>query len=491
LVSQSSLPNYYAREGLKEHDCNMTKASINGDECEQQHDKESRVLCAEEKQKHFSESVPDDEVSRIEIIREGEYVENEFTANYSVSEGTYLSRRFSEFLIREISFQTSNDPEPSHSTSVLHCYHPSQWSTWQLSFVGIIVVLVVNISIFRTHPIKRQSLPSSSRATSNATTNITPKDAMLLHDSVTAPANLLVSKEGHSEMVFSVAYSPDGKHIASGSGDLTIKIWNADNGNSAVRTLKNHIKEVQSVAYSPDGNSIASGSRDGTIQIQDITHKLTMSIQTLISSTDDVVLSVAFSPDGRYIAGGYEDYTIKLWDIKEEVVVSTLRGHNYGVLSVSFSPDGNTIASGSYDKSVKIWEARNLSIIPLRSLNGHEAAVFSVAYSPDGQYIASGSGDNTVKIWNAKYEEAAIRTLTGHEHVVLSVAYSPDGQYIASGSYDGTVRIWNADPGHDDESPVRTLRGHTSWVLSVAFSPDGKYLASGSHDNSVKLWELL
>ncbi len=290
--------------------------------------------------------------------------------------------------------------------------------------------------------------------------------------------NLIVTLKGHKSYVLSVAYSPDGKMIVSGSFDKTIKIWDAKKY-KLLATLKGHTDIVYSVAYSPDGKTIVSGSEDNTIKIWDAkNHKL---LATLKGHTDSV-RSVAYSPDGKTIVSGSEDNTIKIWDAKNHNLISTLKGHEDWVNSVAYSPDGNAIASGSFDNTIKIWDAKKYKLLTTLK---YEYPIFSIVYSPDGKMIASGSFDKIISIWDIKNHNLII-TLKGHKSPIKSVAYSPDGKTIVSGSNDKTIKIWDAK----NYNLIATLKGHEDWVNSVAYSPDGKTIISGSSDGTIKVWNL-
>jgi WD40 repeat protein len=286
---------------------------------------------------------------------------------------------------------------------------------------------------------------------------------------------------GHSDEVFSVAYSPDGRYLASGSIDQTIKIWEVATGKE-LRTLTGHSGGVFLVVYSPDGRYLASGSSDKTIKIWEVaTGK---ELHTLTVYSDLYGADVVYSPDGRYLASRSDDKTIKIWEVATGKELRTLTGHSGPVLSVVYSPDGRYLASGGglRDNTIKIWQVATGKV--LRTLTGHSDWVLSVVYSPDGRYLASGSRQ-TIKIWQVATGKV-LRTLTGHSDWVWSVVYSPDGRYLASGSWDKTIKIWEVATGKQ----LRTLTGHSEGVLSVVYSPDGRYLASGSGDKTIKIWRV-
>ncbi|KAJ5380537.1 G-protein beta WD- 40 repeats containing protein [Penicillium cataractarum] len=311
--------------------------------------------------------------------------------------------------------------------------------------------------------------------------------------------SLIQTLAGHSRDVNTVVFSPDGKQIASGSNDKTIKLWDATTGDLQ-RTLASHSKDVNTVVFSPDGKQIASGSDDKTIKLWDVT---TGDLLKTLTGHSQLVCSVAFSPDCNQIASGSQDKTIKLWDATTGDLQKTLAGHSKDVKTVAFSPDGNQIASGSLDKTIKLWDATTGDV--QKTLAGHSHWVHSVAFSPDGKQIVSGSRDKTVGLWDTTTGDLQ-KTLTGHSHWVHSVAFSPDGKQIVSGSRDGLIKLWDVKTG----SFQKTLGARTSWlgfryirgyysttieprtydaVFSVVFSPDGKHIASGFRERTIKLWD--
>jgi WD40 repeat protein/uncharacterized caspase-like protein len=285
---------------------------------------------------------------------------------------------------------------------------------------------------------------------------------------------------GHSASVAGVAFSPNGRRVLTGSYDKTAKLWDAVTGQE-LRTFPGHSEEINSVAFSPDGRHLLSGSKDGTVKLWDA--ETGQELRTFVGNSDEI-LSVAFSPDGRRVLMGSWNKTAKLWDTETGQELRTFAGHSASVSGVAFSPDGRQVLTGSYDKTAKLWDAETGREI--RTFAGHSASVSGVAFSPDRRQVLTGSNDGTAKLWDAETGRE-IRTFAGHPQPggVASVAISPDGRQVLTGSYDKTAKLWDVETGHE----LRTFAGHSSGVLSVAFSTDGRRVLTGNEDNTAKLWD--
>jgi WD40 repeat protein/serine/threonine protein kinase len=282
---------------------------------------------------------------------------------------------------------------------------------------------------------------------------------------------------GHTGVVYSVAWSPDGRYLATGSHDNTVRLWEAATGQH-MRTLAGHTAYILSVAWSPDGRYLVSGSADKTISVWEVESGQLM--QTLAEHLL-VVTSVAWSPDGRHIASGSGDGKVRVWDAATGQLMRMLSDHTGYVLSVAWSLDGHYLASGTDDNTIYVRESATGRLV--QTLTGHAGYVLSVAWSPDKRHLASAGSDNTIRVWDVATGERT-RVLAGHTGWVRSVTWSPDNRYLASASRDGTIRIWDVATWR----LLRTLTGHTGAVFSIAWSPDGRYLASASDDRTIRIW---
>ncbi|CAM2069647.1 Non-specific serine/threonine protein kinase [Sulfidibacter corallicola] len=337
---------------------------------------------------------------------------------------------------------------------------------------------------------------------------------------------------GHTDIVWSVAFSPDDHSIASASNDKTIAIWDRWSGSQRA-VLCGHEGRASDVAWSPDGQALASASFDGTIILWDA---LTGRVRRRLIGHRDAVYSVAFAPNGRLIASGSIDRSVKLWDTATGELVTTLSGHRDKVGQVLFSPDGRFLVSSSKDESFKIWNAathrevatlkqtgvssRSMTFAPnshllawgtkthhikwcdlstfletgtgtdgpwpeqKRTRVPHAITISSLSFSADGTTIASATTDGTIGFWDLS-SGRLVDTQRGHTADVTSVQFSGDGQHLASASYDRTVRLWRVD---QRRKPAE-LAGHDATIYGVAFSPSGTELVSASHDRTIKVWD--
>jgi dipeptidyl aminopeptidase/acylaminoacyl peptidase len=310
-------------------------------------------------------------------------------------------------------------------------------------------------------------------------------------------AAAFVRRPFHTERIYTVAYSPDGRSIVSASWDGTAKIWDARTGRE-LRTLAGHGRGLYRAYFSPDGRRIATASRDWTVKIWDAASG--RELRTLRGHTY-AVKSVAWSPDGRRLVSASNDGALKIWDAETGRELRTLRheppkGEDVSVYSVVWSGDGKLIASGNGDRTVSLWDAQEGREV--RALKGSEGFnVFSLAFSPDGRRLASAASGRKVVVWDVATGDVAASLAEtpaqGADDIMQSVAWSPDGRLVAAGGarvyrglsrYNGRVVVWDAETGRE----LRAADASAEGTSAVAFSPDGGTIATGSEDAVLKLW---
>jgi WD40 repeat protein/serine/threonine protein kinase len=351
--------------------------------------------------------------------------------------------------------------------------------------------------------------------------------------------------------VKAVAWSPDGKLLAtaahygkggrSGPDEIdqasAVKVWDVV-GRREAFVLQGHARAVEAIAWSPDGRFLATASADKTVKLWEVRRaegggrkeelRTVHSAFRTLAGHASLIHALAWSPDGRRLATASADKTVKVWDVQQGNVVLTFEGHKSGVETVAWSPDGKRLASASADKTVKVWDAdtgkeiatshnadqavhavawdadsrrlalateERVAVVPVAGsgksfrLEGHSGPVLAMAWSPDGNYLATGGADKTVLIWDAA-TGGKVRALKGHGDRVTAVAWTRDSRWLASAGDDRTAQVWDLGAAADP----RILRSPAGAVLvnaveAIAWSPDGKRLAAGTDDGVVRLWD--
>jgi WD40 repeat protein/transcriptional regulator with XRE-family HTH domain len=291
----------------------------------------------------------------------------------------------------------------------------------------------------------------------------------------------LITMIGHTDWIGGLAFSPDGKRLASTSLDGTVRIWSLAPGQEIVTVASPGAGYGTRVVYSTEGREFLTNGGDGTATIW---NSETGEPRLTVTGHSEEILSVAFSPDGKRFATASDDGTAIVWDVATAKKLLTLTGHEAGVRDITFSPDGKLIATGGFDNTARVWDAATGASKYI--LTEYGAIVPGVAFSPDGIYLATSSIDGTAKIWNMQTGELSLTFAGGGP----DIAYSPDGKIIATSGGapggDGLARLWNAKTGE----AMFTLTGHSALIRLVSFSPDGKILGTGSDDNTAKLWDV-
>ncbi len=284
-----------------------------------------------------------------------------------------------------------------------------------------------------------------------------------------------------SDIIYDVAFSPDGTTLASADNDSTVKLWSASTG-QLLQSLEKHSKSVFGVAFSPDGSRLASASPDDSLIVWDVpSGDVLLSVPTQFG-----LWTVAYSKDGRLLAAAGDTTEVDLWNVSTPAFTATLHATGKNISRVDFSPDGRLLVAGGDDGVVHVWDAAQGT--SFEDLKGHSGHISTSRFSPSGKYIVSGDTQGVILIWGVQSgAPAPLRKYTSDDASAINdVIFTPDGKYLISAHASNAIHIWNVRSG----TLVRTLEGHTDTVNGLSITPDGRILASSSSDGTIRLWRL-
>jgi WD40 repeat protein len=302
----------------------------------------------------------------------------------------------------------------------------------------------------------------------------------------------LFTMQGHSAAVTSVAFSPNGGLLASGSVDNTLRLWRSKEG-LLLRTMRGHPFPVLAVDFSPNGTTLATGSTDGLVRTWELSSGL---LQDSLSGHGGWVPALDYSPDGRELASGGDDFTVRFWRLADSQLIYTIDEAMSDITDLSYSPDGELVAWTELDGSLRIWHIQSRAW--MYTLRTGVSAATSLAFSPDSAWIVSGYADGSMRVWSVQ-DGSLHLTMPAHAGAVSDLVISTQGDLLVSASADHNLKLWQvlraeestATPSpHITIRPIRLYIGHTAAVNSVAISPQGDVIASGSDDATVRIWPV-